>query len=188
MGSMIAARAALVLTLLPLPLLAQGQGDVVSPLIGRMEAGILCAPPATGTQEAPGTIAGQTNLVDVVPPFVSRSRQVPAALGVGFGVKSAAKGAPLDVVTIVVTHPPMGPEGVTRQEYTSWITSAEIAATEGLSASYYHLEYDYEMVLGDWTFSALLGDEVLWSVAFEVVPPGAVPELAGICGYADLLS
>lgn len=166
------------LCLAALPALA----ETVSPEIGFFEAGVLCSPDDIATAPAPDTIAGFTNIIEGDPPFVSTGRVVPGVIGVSFGVKSQAAKADFPAVTIVVTHPPMGPEGVTRQSYSSDIIASDTSLT------FYELEYDYEVVLGDWTFTAMDGDRVLFSTTFTVVPPAQIPELAGICGYEDLLS
>lgn len=182
----IAAPAA-ILSILSLPALAQQvPGDVVSPAIAFFEAGIICAPDPVAIVPAPGTVAGVTNLIDGNPDFVSFGRAVPAVIGVGFGVRAGAALRDFPDVTIVVTHPPMGPEGATVQSYATSIGAATVA--EDGSLSFYHLEYDYELVTGRWTFTAQVGEDMLYSAAFDVVPPDSVPELAGLCGYADLLS
>lgn len=176
-------RLALLLALVPLAAAAEPpEADLRAPEIALFEAGILCAPEAVGTEPAPDTVAGFTNVIEGDPGFVSHGRLVPAVIGVGFGVRAQSKAADFPAVTMVVTHPPMGPEGVTRQSYGSAIGSADT------SLSYYHLEYDYELVIGRWTFTALDGDRVLYAAVFDVVPPAEVPELASICGYEDLIS
>ncbi|MCC7320979.1 MAG: DUF3859 domain-containing protein [Rubellimicrobium sp.] len=174
----------IVLLLIALPLTALAEdavGDVISPRIGFLEAGVVCSPAATGTIPAPDTIAGVTNLIDEAPPFVSTGRLVPGVLGVGFGVKSAPAGGGEIPVTMTVTHPPMGPEGVTHQSYPTTIT-------DNPSISLYDFEFAYEIVPGDWSFAATTGKDVLFTVHFTVVDPREVPDLAGVCGYEDLLS
>lgn len=157
--------------------------DFISPLIGSFEAGVLCAPDATSEREAPDTLAGTTHVIDEAPPFVSHGRIVPAVIGVGFGVKSGTKDMfGLDGVTIAITHPPMGPEGITSQ---SFVSSIGVPSDPGIS--FYQFDYDYELVLGDWTIEARIGDAVFYSTSFTVVSPDLIPELAEVCGYVDLL-
>ncbi len=174
--------ASLALCLLAAPASAQEAGDSIASVLSQFEAGILCAQEVIGTSPAPDTVAGITNIIDSDPPFVSNGRQVPAVLGVGFGVKAQSAGIDYPEVTMVLTHPPMGPEGMTRQSYTTAIGTA----VTGIS--FYQLEYDYELVVGHWTFTAMAEGKVLYSAGFDVVPPEQVPELAGVCGYEDLLS
>lgn len=174
--------AALVLALLlPAPLLAQSV-DQLSPRMASFRAGVFCAPKVISTTPAPDTIAGVTNVIEDVPPFVSAGRNVPAVLGMGFGVLAGAKQQLLLDVLVVVTHPPMGEAGVTRQSYYTDITNI------GQSMTLYQFDYDYELVEGPWTITATQGDEILFRAGFIVVPPAMVPELAGVCGYEDLLS
>ena len=148
-----------------------------------LEAGIVCAPEPVGSIPAPGTVAGTTHVIDKEPEFVSTTQRVPAVLGVGFGVKTrAAAPEGIDVVTMVVTHPAMGPENTTTQNFQTRISG------EDASLTFYQFDFTYELVLGMWQFTAISGDAALYTVAFEVVDPRQVPELAGVCGYLELLS
>lgn len=167
--------------LFPAPLWAQGI-DQLSPLLSSFKAGVFCAPKVISTTPAPDTVAGVTNIIEDVPPFVSAGRNVPAVLGMGFGVLAGSKQLLLLDVLVVVTHPPMGEAGVTRQSYYTDITNI------GQSMTLYQFDYDYELVEGPWTITATQGDEILFRAGFTVVPPAIVPELAGVCGYEDLLS
>lgn len=174
--------ATLVLALLTPALLLAQSVDQLSPLMASFRAGVFCAPKVISTTPAPDTIAGVTNVIEDVPPFVSAGRNVPAVLGMGFGVLAGAKQQLLLDVLVVVTHPPMGEAGVTRQSYYTDITNI------GQSMTLYQFDYDYELVEGPWTITATQGDEILFRAGFTVVPPAMVPELAGVCGYEDLLS
>lgn len=163
----------------PAPALAQGQSSTLS----QVEAGIICQPPVTGSLPAPDTLAGATHVIEEEPPFVSASRKVPAALGIGFGVKAqSADPAGIDAVTITVTHPPMGPDLIRTQSFTTRISGGDP------SLSFYQFDHAYELVTGQWTLTARADETVLYAIAFEVVAPVNVPELAGICEYLDLLS
>lgn len=156
--------------------------DVTSPVVGFFEAGIVCAQEVIGNEPAPDTIAGFTNLIEEVPAFVSTGRLVPGVIGVGFGVKTAAAGDDVFLdLTVTVTHPPMGPDGVTEQSFPGRLGGE-------IGISFYELEFPYEIVTGEWTFTATTPKAVIWSAEFTVVAPQALPELGGICGYADLLS
>ena len=163
------------------PLHAQSV-DQLGPLMSSFKAGIFCAPKVVSTAPAPDTVAGVTNVIEEVPPFVSAGRNVPAVLGMGFGVLSGSKQGMLLDVLVVVTHPPMGDQGVTRQSYYTAITNV------GESMTLYQFDYDYELVEGPWTITATQGDDLLFRTGFTVVAPQQVPELAGVCGYEDLLS
>ena len=145
----------------------------VSPDISAIEAGVICPPETVGSSPAPDTIAGTTHLIDEEPPFVSNARVVPAVLGIGFGVKAQTpiEGG-INQITMVVAHPAMGNEGVESQSF----------------LTFYQFDYSYELLPGSWTMTAMRADEVLYQVDFEIVPPDLVPELAGVCGYENLLS
>jgi hypothetical protein len=174
--------ALLVLAATLAPALPAAAQDIASPLVAELAAGIVCAPKVTGTLPAPDTVAGVTNLIDSLPPFVSDSRIVPAAIGLGFAVTSRAAKADLLDVRVELTHPPMGPEGATRQSYATDILAS------GESFTLYQLEAEYELVEGPWTMAAYAGDTLLWQVDFTLMPPELVPDLAAPCGFADLLS
>lgn len=161
------------------PVVAFALPDKISPQIARFEAGVICAPPTSGENKAPGTVAGTTHLIDVDPPFVSVGRRVPAVIGIGFGVKAQAQ-AGLEGVRIVISHPPM--DGVTSQTFESRISGIDPSLT------FYQFDFAYELLTGVWQMQAMQGDTVLYRADFEVLPPTKVPELARICGFEELLS
>ncbi|QQA42309.1 DUF3859 domain-containing protein [Pelagovum pacificum] len=176
---------ALLLLALPVPVLAQEAESplTVGPMIRSAKIGIFCAPEIFETTPAPDTIAGTTNVVVDEVPFLSDSHIVPAVLDVGFGIKSYAKGdVELTGVTVIVTHPPVGPDGVQRESYQTTIFSSRVSQT------LFQFDYEYELVTGPWTLEAIHQGETLFSATFEVVEPGMVPELAEACNYASLLS
>lgn len=156
---------------------------VQSTSVKQLEAGVICPPDSVGTTIAPDTLAGATHIIEEDPPFVSNSRVVPAALGVGFGVKaqSIAPGG-LSGVIVRVTHPPMGDNGRRSQ---SFLTSM---SGQSPSITFYQFDHAYELVEGTWTMAAYAGDTELLSVTFEVVDPSMVPQLANVCNFADMLS
>jgi hypothetical protein len=175
-------RLALALALAALPALAADPRDVTSPRMAEVLSGVICSPEVVETQPAPDTIAGVSNVIAEDPPFVSEGRRVPAVIGVGFAVKARTVREDLFGLTVIVTHPPMGPEGVTRQSFVTDIGSAD------LSLIAWQFEYNYELVTGPWTISVSDGTEKLYTVGFDVVPPDMVPELAATCGFEALLS
>lgn len=159
------------------------QTSFVDQRVTFFESGVLCAPDTGVTREAPDTIAGTTHIIEQVPPFVSNQNIVPAVIGIGFGVKSGIN-APLALenVLISVTHPPLAGAGATQQSSTSYIGPATDP-----SISFYQFDYAYELALGEWSMSASIDGDVLWKETFTVVAPAALPELAGLCGYVDLI-
>lgn len=152
-------------------------------MLGFFEAGVLCAQNGGEVREAPDTVAGTTHVVDDVPPFVSTGRAVPAVIGIGFGVRSGLVGdLGQDGVTMTVTHPPFAGNGATEQ---SFLTRVGAQDTPGIT--FYQFDYGYELALGEWSMTASVGSTILYKVDFVVVPPSALPELAVVCGYQDLI-
>ncbi|MEN8840453.1 MAG: DUF3859 domain-containing protein [Octadecabacter sp.] len=159
------------------------EDDFVSPMIELFEAGVVCAQDGGTVRLAPDTLAGTTYLVEDAPQFVSTGRLVPAVLGIGFGVQSGlASDLGQDGVLMTVTHPPMIGSGVTQQSFTTVVGSRDVP-----NVTFYQFDYGYELALGDWTMTASYGGVTLYETTFTVVPPSALPELAGICGYLDLI-
>jgi hypothetical protein len=152
------------------------------PAIALLQAGVLCGPEVVGSAPAPDTIAGETHIVADQPAFIAETLTVPAVLGIGFGLRAQASDPDgLPDVTIIVTHPPMGPDGITRQSYQSAISGISP------SMSFYQFDAAYELVTGRWTFAAEQGGELLFTVSFDVVPPAALPGLASVCEGRQLL-
>lgn len=170
----------LALTLLALPAQAQDV-EYTGTAIAELYAGVICAAKVVGTTPAPDTVAGVSNIIEEDPPFVSVGRVVPAVIGVGFAIKARTTSDMNDLL-VVVTHPPMGPDGMTRESFPTSLSSFE------LSMNAWQFEYDYELVVGTWSFSVFDGNKLIYRVPFEVVPPDMLPELAGVCGYEELLS
>ena len=175
-------RPALILCLIATPAIAQAP-DTVSDRILSLETGVICPPESVGIVPAPGTVAGTTHLIEGDPPFVSTAARVPAVIGIGFGAKAMAAGLfGLSDVDVVVTHPPMGETGATRQTYRTSINAMEPSFT------FYQFDYDYELLPGAWQIEAQKDGETLYRKTFEVVPPEELPALARICGFEHLLS
>ncbi len=162
--------------------LAEGV-SFIGPSVSAFESGVLCAVHTGLSREAPDTAAGTTHVVEKAPPFVSHSHRVPAVLGIGFGVSSGLDSLfGSDGVLISVSHPPFDGLGTTEQSYAS-----RIGTTTDPSINFYQFDEAYELVLGEWVMTASLNQVTLWEVTFLVVPPAAMPELAGACGYLDLI-
>jgi len=162
--------------------MTQEAGDFVSREISRFSAGIVCSPPSSERVAAPDTTAGYVDIVENYPPFSTASRQVPAILGVSFGVRYQSKVRDFIDAELIVTHPPMLDGGATTQR---WQTDIWADRETG---SYFGFDFDYELVEGPWTIEAQVDGEVVFRAHFDVVAPDVVPELTTLCGFADLLS
>jgi len=132
--------------------------DSVSSLIGFFEAGVLCAQEGGTEREV-----------------------VPAVLGIGFGVRAGLEfPLTLDGVTMTVSHPKF--QGVTEQSFTT-----TLRPKEDPGITFYQFDEVYELALGEWTMTATYEQTELYKTTFTVVPPQSLPELAGACGYLDLI-
>ena len=156
---------------------AAADGHVnLGPRMAKIEAGIYCSENPENTQSAPDTEAGVISLYDEAPPFISDSPRVPAALGIGFGVRTLSKdSAGIDPVMMTVTHPPFGGSGTTRQSYVTSISGV------GSSYSGYSFDVPEELAVGTWTFTATQGGEVLYTATFDVVPADLMPDVVEVC-------
>lgn len=177
----------LILIMLLMPLCAVAQvallPDRTNSSIAELQVGVICSPPSTGEAIAPGTVAGTTHLIADNPPFIARTNRVPAVLGVGFGVKSmTSDSAGLTDVTFTITHPPMGPQSATSQSFNTSISGT------GLSLTFYQFDFDYELLPGFWQMAASKDGALLFRTTFEILAPQAMPELAQVCGFEELLS
>ena len=147
--------AALLAACLPLPAGAQ---------VRLVEAGIVCPRETTGALvEAPGTEAGVIRRIEQETAFDLPDRTVPTMTDLSFGFRTALEpGAPDQAVTVVVTHPPMGPRAVTREEW------EDIIVEGGDNLNLFTFEQDYEKVAGPWTFAIEIDGVPVVSVPFEV--------------------
>lgn len=153
----------------------------VSPLLAALDYGIYCAPDPERRDPAPGTASGVINIVPGIPEFRFRQKIVPAEIGVGFGVLvTAPPGVLHEPVTVTVTHPPYGNDGI---EVEQWVTDID----DGLNLVGFSFDHAHELVLGQWTFAAetLDGDE-LFHIAFEIVAPELMPQVISTCFGAFL--
>ncbi len=164
--------------LLPLVLILAAtlaRAGVSTPGTAEFEFGYFCALEPVASAEAKDTISGEILLVDTLPRFIRRGHMVPAQIGVGFGVHVRVRPEHAGPVTIESVHPPMGPNGVTRQ---SWITTLSDADKSYLG---YSFEHRYELLPGTWTFRASASGRLIYEVSFSVVDPGLLPPVS--CGW-----
>ncbi len=149
----------------------------------RIEAGIICAPEDGRREAAPDTRLGYVNLVDGDITMGLAARRIPAMDGLAFGVLvTLADAVGTQEVTIIVTHPPMGPGGSTRDVWQSNLSGGR------QSANFFRFEYPEERVPGAWTISAMADERVLYTAKFEVVDPAAMPAFISPCEQPPQLS
>ncbi|QXT39701.1 DUF3859 domain-containing protein [Gymnodinialimonas ceratoperidinii] len=169
--------ASLLCLCLTLPVAGQSDRAArVSPRLAAFDYGIYCAQEPERRDPAPATASGEINIVPAIPNFAFNQRIVPAEIGIGFGVLvSAPLGALYEPVTVTVTHPPYSRENITVEQ---WVTDVD----DGRNLMGFSFDHEFELVLGEWTFSATtLDGEELYHIAFEVVAPEAMPQVVSAC-------
>ena len=142
-----------------------------------LEAGIVCPRIVTGELvEAPDTEVGAIRQISGGIVFDLNARTVPTMSNLSFGIRFGLKpGAAGRDATVVVTHPPMGERGVTRQ---SWVTDL-IPGEDNVNV--FTFEFDYEKVPGDWTFGVEIEGQPVITVPFEVGEEGGRGPVEAAC-------
>jgi Domain of unknown function (DUF3859) len=135
-----------------------------------IKAGIFCTPPASSRSRAAGTIKGTVERFDETPVLAQETLRVPAIEGITFGVQGREARNFNGVVTITVTHPPLGPKGATRE---SWTTHME---PDRITMHAYFLGLSDGNPVGRWTVEARRGAKRLFHAGFDVVPAGKARE------------
>ncbi|MEM9798494.1 MAG: DUF3859 domain-containing protein [Pseudomonadota bacterium] len=145
--------------------------------VALLEAGIICPRISTGELvEAPGTEAGFIRRIEQGMGFDLMDRTVPLMDNLSFGFRVGLKaGAEAMDVTVVVTHPPMGARGVTREEWTDTLWPGMT------NLNLFTFEEDYEKVPGDWTFAIEADGETLVNVPFTVADTPATAPVDSAC-------
>ncbi|MCB1390454.1 MAG: DUF3859 domain-containing protein [Rhodobacteraceae bacterium] len=165
----------------PLPAAAQVRGDV-SPLVGDLVGGLFCAPEDAGRRPAPGTMEGWVHIPAEPIEMIVQTTQAPMILGTGFGVRYRLDVPAPAVVTYTVTHPAIPPTNMTVE---SWDSQE---AVSGGDSFFFQFDKPEEMVPGEWTFSASVHGEVLFTFAFDVHAAADLPALVHLCRAPSLLS
>ena len=156
------------------PTFAEPAPPVSDPEITLISFGIYCKPPVIDRQEAPDTRLGYIDLLEGTPEIRFQQQEIPARLGVSFGVVVQSP-ATLDPIRIEVWQP-----GSTKSE--SWAGALEAGFDHYSGFSF---DTPEELQLGLWRMEAWEGDRRLFSVEFDVVPPSTLPGASSDC---DLLS
>lgn len=158
-------------------------GSFTEPPLVLEAHGVICDIELQGNRPAPETLSGMLNLIDQDRAIDITTAQVPAELGLSFGIRTTLiPGASVPEVTVVVIHPPMGPEGVTVERWSAAMNFGEA------SLNLFTFEQDYELVQGDWMFRIERDGRVLLQQSFEVTAPGTVPVVQNACYGAQIMS
>ncbi len=160
------------------PALRLGAGVV------ELTRGLICAPPEAGRRDAPDTASGWIHVPDQPIEIRVESTIVPALLGTGFGVRYMLEATPQLPIPVryIVIHPPLPPDGLTRQ---SWESLVMPGMPEQV---FFQFDIADELQPGQWSFTAESGATELFHAAFDVVPPETVPHLTALCRGGDLLA
>ncbi len=154
----------------------------LGPDLDQLVYGAYCAQEPDREAPAPDTASGTINIVPTIPDFRFRQKIIPAQIGIGFGVLAwAPPGVVMEPVTAIVTHPPYPDSGITTE---SWMTDLD----DGPNLMGFSFDRASELVLGEWTFSALSPEgEELFFISFEVVAPELMPNIIEAC-FGSFLS
>ncbi|MFW2589058.1 DUF3859 domain-containing protein [Sagittula sp. SSi028] len=148
-----------------------------------IEHGVICDAPIGRPVPAPDTVSGILNTIEQGLAFDVTTTVVPAELGLTFGIRAALpQGSPAIDLTVVVTHPPMGPSG---QQVESWPTTVYPDAP---ALNLFTFEEPFELIEGPWHFALMQGEETLAEKQFTITPKGTAPEVQSICFGAMILS
>jgi len=160
---------------LPAPaLLADPALRTTAPGIELVEVGIFCQVATVATATAPETELGYVTLLPGTPQIAFRQQEVPARLGVQFGVVVRS-----DRIIERVRNETWAP-GVNQPDI--WYQS--LAVDDG-KARGFMFEFPEELRIGTWRMDAFDGDTLLYSVAWEVLPADALPGVGSDCGLVS---
>lgn len=154
--------------------LAELSSPIIGPGITLQEIGIYCRADAETTEPAPETTLGYIFLLESMPELAFKQRQVPARLGISFGLVVTADyditGARIDTWRPGGTKPDV------------WYSdfAAGVPQMGGFS-----FDFADELITGLWRMEAYDGDTLLYSVAFDVRPGSEMP---GVTSDCNLLS
>lgn len=152
-------------------LLAGPGAPVTAPGIELVELGIFCQADTAATEAAPETSLGYITLLDRPPELAFRQQEVPARIGVQFGVIVQS-----DQTISGVRNETWMP-GAERPEVWYVDLLAGRPQTRG-----FLFEYPEELRIGTWRMDAFDDDTLLYSVEWEVLPGDALPGVGSDCG------
>ncbi len=114
--------------------------------------------------------------------LVAPGNVAPAVLGLGFGVRFRLADGAETQMRYTVTHPPMPPQGTTRQQWNSVVGGGDV------DTAFFQFDIPEELQPGDWQFSVEADGEALFTMAFTIRPAAELPALAALCRGGALLS
>lgn len=136
--------------------------------------GVHCNVETTGTIAAPDTESGQVNLLSGTPEFAFPGQEIPARLGISFGIVAVPD---RDIFNVqFLTWKP----GATQPEFWYSDMTADAPHIQG-----FMFETPPELITGIWRFEAREGETTLYQIEFDVLPGNALP---GVTSDCNLLS
>lgn len=161
---------ALIAGALALPALAELAPISAAPGIAIEKVGIYCKVETEGRVDAPETELGYIQTMVATPEFAFEQREVPARLGISFGILVTSD-REIPVARMEVSRPDLPKPEVWYSDFT-----AGAAEIRGFS-----FDFANELVPGIWRFSAFDGDQLLYSVEFEILPGSELPGVSSDC-------
>jgi hypothetical protein len=152
--------------------LAEPASPQASPQIGKIVAGVFCAPLEKLRHDAPGTDAGWMHLVDQIEFHWPGRQVVPVAKGLAFGVKVRLVPGAVDATTKIRLYHP----GRTKPEV--WDTTFNEWTDE---IDFVRFDRESREDIGTWRIEAWEGDARIYTVEFEAVHRDELPEIAEAC-------
>lgn len=132
--------------------------------------GIYCDEDDTRTEAAPGTSLGYIHILQNQPRIAFPQQEVPARLGVHFGVVVVSDRDIAEVRNETWKPGATGPE--------VWFT--DLTATVPRARGFV-FELEGELLTGLWRMDAFDGDRLLYSVEWEVRPASDLPGVSSNC-------
>ena len=150
--------------------LAELSSPILGPGITIQEIGIYCAAEDKATEPAPETSLGYIFVLDGIPEFAFKQRQVPARLGISFGLVVTTD-RDIPNARIDTWRP-----GATSPD--TWYAdfTAGVPRMRG-----FRFDFADELVTGLWRMEAYDGDTQLYSVTFDVRPGSEMPGVTSDC-------
>jgi hypothetical protein len=154
------------------PAFADVAAPVASPTVQITDYGIYCSPETKNRLEAPETSLGYIEVFSGTPEIRYQQQEVPARLGVSFGVVIASAND-IPEVRIETWKP-------SQEKPEIWYTtySADSTSMRGFT-----FDFKEELLLGVWRMEAWDGDTRLYSVEFDVVTPSTLPGIGSDCTF-----
>lgn len=132
--------------------------------VAGFRAGIVCGRVQVGTEDAPGSVGGTINILDL-PQFAVETQRIPAFDGMEFGIEIMTTRAEDTDATITLLHPPFGPDGRTDE---TWVDTLDLWLPMYNGFQFYLSDGD---PVGIWTFVVSTSSGVIAEAQFEVFRP-----------------